>query len=328
MGKRSADGVERPGPPLAGPPTEAARESAPRDLLYLDCSSIVSQSFCATHIGSDGTVVFQSPTEIVVANLEDGSVRGRYDPLEMFVHGVLEDGDGRAAVCLSSGDDITAMSVTEAPEAIYTRTMPLQVQKGRVAVVNSMIFVIKENAVAIICPFLEREMLWISPAPISNLISDRGMIPTIVTGIEPHLELWALRPEAMEVSQIRSTLEMPLSTIAADAALGVGVVAVFPDTGLLSISPAYPAFSDIPLLVSPVSASWTDQTVYVLGSASGLGGFPAVYALMPSLGMITGIFHPNKTRLGGGAEPAPETDCIRGKFVLWQGQPYILAALW
>ena len=131
----------------------------------------------------------------------------------------------------------------------------------------------------------------------------------------------------MECSRFASPLEMPLCTIAAYASLGVGVVAVFPDTGLLSLSPAYPAFSDLPLLVSPVSASWVAQTVYVLGSASGIGDVPAVYALMPSLGMITNIFPPDKTRIVPGPDPDPETNCIRGKFVLWQGQPYILAPL-
>ena len=327
MGKRTSDGEERPPTDTAGPKPAKPAGSTPQDLFLVDFSPIVSTRFRATHIGSDGTVVFQSEAEIVVANLNDGSIRGRYNPTDMFVHGVVETTCGRSGVCMSAGDDIVVMSTSEAPDVVYSRTMPVQTHKGYVAVVDSVIFVMKENAVVLICPFYRKETLWIAPAPVSNLISDRSLIPTIVTGVETDVKVWTLVPETMEVVPYDCPLEMPLCTLAADSAIGVGVIAVMPDTGLLSLSPAYPAFSNLPLLVSPVSASWTAKTVYVLGSASGMDDFPAVYALMPSLGMITGIFHPNKTRIGEGADPDPETNCIRGRFVLWQGQPYILASL-
>ena len=327
MAKRSADG-DAVAEESADHAPSLASKNPPKDLVYLDCSPIVPSEFCATHVAADGTVVFQTPTEIVVANLEDGSVRGRYDPAAVFVHGVAEDATGRSAVCLSAGDDITILSTTEPPEIIYNRTMPPIVQCGHVAVVGSTMFVMKENTVVVICPFRGEETTWVAPAPVSNIISGRNYEPLIVTGATPETAvLWTVRAEDMTIVQSKSPMPMVLSTIAGDERTGVGVVAVFPDTALLTVSTAYPAFRDLPLLVSPVSATWIGLTVYVLGPAAGLGSFPAVYAVMPSLGMITDIFHPDKICRHEGVDPGAETNCISGRYVLWDGQPYMLAAI-
>ena len=338
MAKRSADGDAVAGAAggaggaggaegAAGPAPSLASTAAPKDLVYLDCASIVPPEFYATHLGSDGTVVFQTQTEIVVANLEGGSVQGRYDPASVCVHGVAEDASGTTALCISLGADLTLLTTAEPSEVIYSRTMPPIVQGGRVAGVGTTVFVIKENAVGVICPFRGEETTWVSPAPVSNLISGRDCEPVIVTGATPDTAvLWTVRAQDMAIARSTSPLPMALSTIAADTRSGVGVVAVYPDTALLTVSAAYPAFPDIPLLVSPVSATWIGQTVYVLGPAAGLGSLPAVYAVMPSLGMITNIFHPDKLCVRKDTGPDAETNCIRGRYVLWDGQPYMLAA--
>lgn len=326
MAKRAADGAARTevAPPGSRP---SVGTSEPKDLLFLDCTPIVSDEYVGSHIASDGTVIFQTPFAIVVANLEDGSVRGRYDPADTVAHGIVENTEGQTGVCISTGDDIIVLSTGEVPEVLYMRTMPPIVQAGHVAVYNSLVFVIKENAVVVIAPFRGEDTVWIAPARVSNIIWGRRNMPIVVTGVEPEdVSLWMLRSEDMAMVKSQGGLEMPVATIAADATTGVGVVAVYPDTGLILVKSAYPAFSDMPILVSPVSATWIGQTLYVLGSASGIGSFPAVYATMPSLGMITGIFHPNKTRFGSGQRACPETNCIRGKYVLWDGQPYMLAS--
>ena len=328
MPKRTAEGGTAP--PTAATALPKPTAPPPTDLVYLPFDNIVSPAeFAITHIGADGTAVFQSAREIVVANLEDGTIKHRLDPATTVVHGIIDRPDrAPALVCFSVETHIHFVEATVDAPVFYSEEMPPDVCGGFVAVRGDLVIVTRDASAVAILPLRCKSVATFGIPPLANIMTTRSGSAVVVTDGPETWSVVDTDGPALSFEAVDTSLEFPAATIWADDTNGVNVMAVYPDTGRVNLSRAYPAFSDIVLPIEPVAAQWEGSSCFVLGKNSAdTDNGPVVYVVSPSLGLVTSIFFPDRLCVRPGPDADPELNTIRGRYVLWNGQAYMVEAI-
>lgn len=328
MPKRTAEGGATP-PTLA---TALPRPAAPppTDLVYLPFDNIVSPAeFNLTHVAADGTAVFQSDRETVVASLEDGTIKYRLDPASTVVHGIIDRPEhAPALVCFSVETHIHFVEAAADAPVFYSEEMPPDVCGGFVAVRGDLVLVTRGGSAVAILPLLCKSVATFGIPPLASIMTTRSGSAVVVTDGPETWSVVDTDGPALSFEAVDTSLEFPAATVWADDTNGVHVMAVYPDTGRVNLSRAYPAFSDIVLPIEPVAAQWEGSSCFVLGKNSAdTDNGPVVYVVSPSLGLVTSIFFPDRLCVRPGPEPNPELNTIRGRYVLWNGQAYMVEAI-
>ncbi len=332
MPKRTADDdgetpstpVGPVGPSVLPPPTAAP----PTDLVFCSVDHIVSPTeFNITHVGADGTAVFQSDREIVVANIPAGIILCRLNPATTVVHGVIDRPEAAALVCISNETWIHFVEATADGPVFYSEEMPPDVCGGLVAVRGDLVLVTRDSSAVAILPLLCKSGAMFGMPPLANIMTTRSGSAVVVTDGPETWSIVDTGAPALKFEAVDTSLEHPMATLWADDTNGVNVMAVFPDTGRVNISGAYPAFSDIVLPIEPVAVQWEGSSCFVLGkNGADTDNGPVVYVVSPSLGLVTSIFFPDRLCVRPGPEPDAELNTIRGRYVLWNGQAYMVGA--
>tara|TARA_Y100000593_G_scaffold9974_1_gene18095 strand:- start:591 stop:1574 length:984 start_codon:yes stop_codon:yes gene_type:complete len=326
MSKRSAEGEEVLQPPAAELGPSAAAEPFPDDLVLLPYNRIRSpDEFIATHIASDGSVVLQSETEAVLANLATEREHVAYSLSEAMVHGIAEDSAGNTAFCVSFGDTLTAIFV--GASASTSIAMPEGVCGGKVAVCGDTIIAFNQDCVVVNFP-LQSPVVhpWRPPAQIAHFIRCRHGPPLIVLADQSMWRPTKTEAGGCEVLPADLLLPTPLCTTDVDFDSGVAVTANSCDTCTVLLSRAFPQFFDVHIPIAPVRASWEGNTLFILGDADGSAHSPVVFGVTPSIGATSCTFYPDRIRFHPSESLAGLND-LRGRFVLWQGAIYLLTRL-
>ena len=125
----------------------------------------------------DGSVVLQSETEAVLANLDTGKEHVAYSLSETMVHGIVEDSTGTTAFCVSVGD--TLMAIFAGASASTSIAMPENVCGGMVAVCGDTVVAFNQDHVVVNFPLQSPVYPWRAPR-IEHFIRCRHGPPLIV----------------------------------------------------------------------------------------------------------------------------------------------------
>lgn len=326
MSKRSAEGEEVLNAPEPDAGISVGSSPFPDDMVLLPYDHIRSpDEFIATHIASDGSVVLQSETEAVLANLVTGKEHVAYPLSEAMVHGIVEDSAGTTAFCVSVGD--TLMAIFVGASASTSIAMPEDVCGGTVAVCGDTVVAFNQDCVVVNFPLQSPVVYpWRAPARIEHFIRCRHGPPIIVLADQ---STWRpTKPEAggCEVLPVDLRLPTPLRTTDVDFDSGLAVTANSCDTCTVLLSRAFPQFFDVHIPIAPVRASWEGITLFILGDADGSAHSPVVFGVTPSIGATSCTFYPDRIRFHP-AESLATLNDLRGRFVLWQGAIYLLTRL-
>lgn len=325
MSKRSAEGDPLESilvpPPAAGP----AADPFPNDMVLLSYDCIVSpDEFVPTHIASDGSVVLQSETEAVLANLNDGTLHARYTLADAMVHGIAETAEGATAFCVTFGDSLAVISAAGTGVDTTAIAMPAPVCGGSIAVCGNTVVAMNRDAVAVLFPFQSAVAHpWSPPAAIDHFLKCRHGPPVIVLADRSTWRPCFVGPARCEVVPVDVDLWNPLCATDVDFESGICVTANPSGTCTVLLSRAFPYFSDVHIPLTPVRSVWEGKTLFILGDADGTAHSPAVYAITPSIGAVTSTFFPDRIRFHP-TESLARLNDLRGRFVLWQGAAYLL----
>ena len=318
MGKRTADGDRA----AAGDPAELP---VPTDLVPVHCDSIVpSESFAATHVHADGTVVFQNAEEAVVANLHDNVVYHRFDRAAIDVHGIMEDPEtGTTAVCVSHGDMVAVVAADVGGATVYSEKMLEAVCGGEIVLSDGIFMAIKINRVVLVCPFVmpATQHAWVAPAPVEHLVRCRSGPPVIVlsdrTVWRPTLDVAGVRFAEASIGVFD-----PIEAVAHDSSSNICVVREGADFGGVLVSRAFTHLADVRLPIAPVAAAWEGRRILVLGQADGVSHSPEVWVVDPAIGATVGTLFPQQLRFRLD-DALADFNTICGRFVLWFGAVYL-----